>query len=397
MVVLGYDCMIFFVLLQVVVGGDCFYFIIIGVGVLVDGVVLVLYVCGCYVLLFSDSEVVLCYLVLVKQMLFVVCFDLIIGEYVLVVGEVFKMLVEFGCVIEVLVVFGVICDVCVFVFGGGVVGDFVGFVVVCWMCGVDCVQLLIILLVMVDLLVGGKIVVDIFVGKNLVGVFYLLCVVIVDICVLVILLLCELCVGLVEVVKYGVLGDVVFFEWLQQYVDVLLVGEDVVLVEVIVCSCWYKVVIVECDLFEKGECVLFNFGYIFGYVIEIEQGYLVLGCDVLNYGEVVVVGMVLVVKLFIDLGLVDDVDCVCLQVLLECFGLLVVILVGFDLQVLFGCMCLDKKNVVGCLCLVLWCGMGCVEVMLDVDEVVVLKVLLVRQSWLLVGNVSNGEVGQWLV
>lgn len=366
-----------FVFCIVVVGGDLFYIIYIGLGLFGQGVLLVCYVCGCYVLLFSDLFVVLLYFDGVKIVLFDVCLDLLIGMFVLLVGEVFKILDNFGVVFIVFVVFGVICDVCVMVFGGGVVGDFVGFVVVCWMWGVDCVQLLILLLVMVDFLVGGKIVVDIFEGKNLVGVFYLLCVVIVDIVVLCMLFLCELCVGFVEVIKYGVIGDLLFFQWLQVEYVVLLVGDDIVLVQVIVCSCEYKVEIVVCDLLEKGECVLFNFGYIFGYVIEIEQGYGVLGNDNFNYGEVVVVGMVLVVCLLVQLGMSIEVDIVQLCDLLVCYELLVMILLGLVFEVLLVWMWLDKKNIVGCLCLVLWCGIGCVEVVVDVDEVDVFCVFVV--------------------
>ncbi|PZP67604.1 MAG: 3-dehydroquinate synthase, partial [Stenotrophomonas maltophilia] len=88
--------------------------------------------------------------------------------------------------------------------------------------------------------------------------------------------------------------------------------------------------------------------------------------------------MVLAATLSTDLGLADDADRVRLQALLERLGLPVAIPAGLDPQALLGRMRLDKKNVAGRLRLVLWRGMGRAEVVPDVDEAAVLKVLSAR-------------------
>jgi 3-dehydroquinate synthase len=330
------------------------------------------------VLLLSDSEVAPRYLAPVKQTLLAARPDLIIGEHVLAAGEASKTLAEFGRAIEALAALGATRDACVFALGGGVVGDLAGFAAACWMRGVDCVQLPTTLLAMVDSSVGGKTAVDIPAGKNLVGAFHPPRAVIADTRVLATLPPRELRAGLAEVVKYGALGDAVFFEWLQQHADALVAGEDHVLSEAIARSCRHKAAIVERDPFEKGERALLNLGHTFGHAIETEQGYSAPGRDALNHGEAVAVGMVLAAKLSTDLGLADDADRARLQALLERLGLPVAIPAGLDPQALLGRMRLDKKNVAGRLRLVLWRGMGRAEVVPDVDEAAVLKVLSAR-------------------
>lgn len=362
-------------LLQVAVGGDHPYSITIGAGAQADGAALASHVRGRHVLLVSDSEVAPRYLDAVRHTLLAARPDLILAEHVLAAGEASKTLAEFGSVIEALAALGATRDACVFALGGGVVGDLAGFAAACWMRGIDCVQLPTTLLAMVDSSVGGKTAVDIPAGKNLVGAFHPPRAVIADTRVLATLPPRELRAGLAEVVKYGALGDAVFFEWLQQHAEALAAGEDAVIAEAIARSCRHKAAIVERDPFEKGERALLNLGHTFGHAIETEQGYSAPGRDALNHGEAVAVGMVLAARLSTHLGLADDADRVRLQALLEQLGLPVAIPAGLDPQALLGRMRLDKKNVAGRLRLVLWRGMGRAEVVPDVDEAAVLKVL----------------------
>lgn len=147
-----------------------------------------------------------------------------------------------------------------------------------------------ILLVQVDSLVGGKIVVNLVYGKNLVGVFYQLKFVIVDIGILVMLLDCECQVGYVEIIKYGLINDLVFVDWFDEYGCDVLVLKLVVIDKVVVVLCCVKVCIVVQDECEGGVWVLLNLGYMFGYVFEVVNGY---GLEFL-YGEVVGIGMVFV-------------------------------------------------------------------------------------------------------
>ncbi|HDS1220056.1 3-dehydroquinate synthase [Stenotrophomonas maltophilia] len=361
--------------LQVAVGGDRPYTISIGAGVQSNGPALARHVRGRHVLLLSDSDVAPLYLARLKQTLLAARPDLVVGEHVLAAGEASKTLAEFGRAIEALAALGATRDACVFALGGGVVGDLAGFAAACWMRGIDCVQLPTTLLAMVDSSVGGKTAVDIPAGKNLVGAFHPPRAVVADTAVLATLPPRELRAGLAEVVKYGALGDADFFDWLQHHADALSAGEDAVLAEAIARSCRHKAAIVERDPFEKGERALLNLGHTFGHAIETEQGYSAPGRDALNHGEAVAVGMVLAARLSTDLGLADDADRARLQALLERLGLPVAIPAGLDPQALLGRMRLDKKNVAGRLRLVLWRGMGRAEVVPDVDEAAVLKVL----------------------
>lgn len=176
----------------------------------------------------------------------------------------------------------------------------------------------------------------------MIGVFWQLVFVVVDFNCLKILLKCEFVFGLVEVIKYGVILDGEFFSWLENNIDVLLVLDDIVMVYCICCCCELKVEVVVVDECEIGLCVLFNFGYIFGYVIEVEMGY-----GNWLYGEVVVVGMVMVVCMFEWLGQFCVQDIQCIIDLFKCVGLLVCGLQEMSVQVyLFYMMC-DKKVLVG--------------------------------------------------
>lgn len=123
-----------------------------------------------------------------------------------------------------------------------------------------------------------------------------------DIGVLMMLFDCELVVGVVEVIKIGVIVDVEFFDWIEVNVEVLNCCEFVVFVYVVKCLCEIKVSVVVVDECEGGLCVILNFGYMFGYVIEVGFGY-----GEWLYGEVVGCGMVMVGDLLVWFGFFDEV------------------------------------------------------------------------------------------
>ncbi len=361
--------------LDVAVGGEQPYTIFIGPGLQQQGDLLAGHVRGRHVLLVSDSEVAPRYLPTLRDTLTRARPELRIGEHVLAAGEASKTLDEFGRMIEALAALGATRDACLFALGGGVVGDLAGFAAACWMRGVDCVQLPTTLLAMVDSSVGGKTAVDIPAGKNLVGAFHPPRAVIADTRMLATLPARELRAGLAEVIKYGALGDAVFFDWLQRNADALSAGEDAVLAEAIARSCAQKAAIVERDPFEKGERALLNLGHTFGHAIETEQGYSAPGRDALNHGEAVAVGMVLAARLSSALGMAPESDGDRLQALLTQVGLPVAIPAGLDPLTLLERMRLDKKNVAGRLRLVLWRGVGRAEVVAGVPDEAVLAIL----------------------
>lgn len=359
----------------VAVSGDTPYTIHIGPGLLGQGELLARHVRGRHVLLLSDSSVAPLYLAGVKSALLAVRPDLLIGELVLPAGEASKTLAHFGDAITALAALGATRDACVMALGGGVAGDLAGFAAACWMRGVDCVQLPTSLLAMVDSSVGGKTAVDIPEGKNLVGAFHPPRAVIADTAALRTLPPRELRAGLAEVIKYGAIRDPLFFRWLQAEHSALLAGDDTALAQAIARSCEHKAEIVARDPLEKGERALLNLGHTFGHAIETEQGYGAPGNDNLNHGEAVAVGMVLAARLSAQLGMSGDADTAQLRDLLLRYELPVAIPTGLQPEALLARMRLDKKNVAGRLRLVLWRGIGRAEVVADVDEADVLRVL----------------------
>ena len=359
----------------VAVGGASPYRIEIGPDLLHDGERLAAHARGRHVLLVSDSNVAPLYAAAVAGALRQARPALSVATHVMPAGEAHKTLASFGQVIDALAALGASRDATVYALGGGVVGDLAGFAAACWMRGIDCVQLPTTLLSMVDSSVGGKTAVDIPQGKNLVGAFHPPRAVIADTGALRTLPPRELRAGLAEVVKYGALGDPLFFEWLESERAPLLAGDDRALAEAIARSCGHKAAIVERDPLERGERALLNLGHTFGHAIEAEQGYAGADRDALNHGEAVAVGMVLAARLSAMLGMAPESDTERLRSLLRAYGLPVDVPPGLVPAELLGRMRLDKKNLAGRLRLVLWRGIGKAEVVPDVDEARVLEVL----------------------
>ena len=359
----------------VAVGGASPYRIEIGPDLLHDGERLAAHARGRHVLLVSDSNVAPLYAAAVAGALRQARPALSVATHVMPAGEAHKILASFGQVIDALAALGASRDATVYALGGGVVGDLAGFAAACWMRGIDCVQLPTTLLSMVDSSVGGKTAVDIPQGKNLVGAFHPPRAVIADTGALRTLPPRELRAGLAEVVKYGALGDPLFFEWLERERAPLLAGDDRALAEAIARSCGHKAAIVERDPLERGERALLNLGHTFGHAIEAEQGYAGADRDALNHGEAVAVGMVLAARLSAMLGMAPESDTERLRSLLRAYGLPVDVPPGLAPAELLGRMRLDKKNLAGRLRLVLWRGIGKAEVVPDVDEARVLEVL----------------------
>lgn len=359
----------------VAVGGASPYRIEIGPDLLHDGERMAAHARGRHVLLVSDSNVAPLYVAAVAGALRQARPALSVATHVMPAGEAHKTLASFGQVIDALAALGASRDATVYALGGGVVGDLAGFAAACWMRGIDCVQLPTTLLSMVDSSVGGKTAVDIPQGKNLVGAFHPPRAVIADTGALRTLPPRELRAGLAEVVKYGALGDPLFFEWLERERAPLLAGDDRALAEAIARSCGHKAAIVERDPLERGERALLNLGHTFGHAIEAEQGYAGADRDALNHGEAVAVGMVLAARLSAMLGMAPESDTERLRSLLRAYGLPVDVPPGLAPAELLGRMRLDKKNLAGRLRLVLWRGIGKAEVVPDVDEARVLEVL----------------------
>jgi 3-dehydroquinate synthase len=184
-------------------------------------------------------------------------------------------------------------------FGGGVVGDLTGFAAAIYKRGIDFVQIPTTLLAQVDSSVGGKTAIDTPRGKNLVGAFHQPRLVLADLDVLSTLPDREMRAGYAEVVKYGLLGDFGFFEWLETHSAAVLAREPDALARAVIRSVEMKAEIVAEDEKEQGRRALLNLGHTFGHALEAETGY---GAALLH-GEAVAAGQALAFRFSAAQGL----------------------------------------------------------------------------------------------
>ena len=187
-----------------------------------------------------------------------------------------------------------------FALGGGVVGDITGFAAACYMRGVPFVQVPPTLLAQVDSSVGGKTAINHPVGKNMIGAFYQPERVVCDLHTLQSLPARELSAGLAEVIKYGPIADMAFFDWIETNLDALLQRDPQALAYAVQRSCEIKAHVVGQDERESGLRAILNFGHTFGHAIEAGLGF-----GEWLHGEAVGCGMVMAAQLSQRLGLVD--------------------------------------------------------------------------------------------
>ncbi|WP_435628672.1 3-dehydroquinate synthase [Candidatus Ferrigenium straubiae] len=157
--------------------------------------------------------------------------------------------------------------------GGGVIGDMTGYAAATYLRGVPFIQIPTTLLAQVDSSVGGKTGINHPLGKNMIGAFYQPQLVLADTDTLNTLPDNELAAGLAEVIKYGLIRDLPFLEWLEQNMDKLLARDTGALQYAIARSCRNKVEVVAADERESGERALLNLGHTFGHAIESGMGY----------------------------------------------------------------------------------------------------------------------------
>lgn len=191
---------------------------------------------------------------------------------------------------------------CTFVaLGGGVIGDMCGFAAAAFLRGVNFIQIPTTTMAMVDSSVGGKTGINHPLGKNLIGAFYQPQCVLVDTDTLNTLPDRELASGIAEVVKYGLIRDAAFFEWLENNMHLLLARDPSALSYAIKRSCENKAEVVSLDEKESGLRATLNLGHTFGHAIETGAGY-----GQWLHGEAVAAGMVMAVDMSCRLGWIDE-------------------------------------------------------------------------------------------
>jgi len=263
----------------------------------------------------------------------------------------------------------------VIAFGGGVIGDLAGFSAAVLRRGVRFVQIPTSLLAQVDSSVGGKTGINAPQGKNLIGAFYQPSLVLADIGVLGTLTPRDFLAGYGEVVKYGLLGDLAFFEWLEQNGPKLAVGDMALRSEAVRRSCQAKAGIVVRDETEQGERALLNLGHTFCHALESATGY----SDRLLHGEGVAIGCALAFEVSARLGLCPQEDPSRVRAHMRDMGLKVDLAdIGGDLpdaDALIALMGQDKKVVDGAINYIMVRGIGQAFVTADVDSAVIRGVL----------------------
>ena len=246
--------------------------------------------------------------------------------------------------------------------GGGVVGDLAGLIAATYARGLRFLQVPTSLLAQVDSSVGGKVGINLPEAKNMVGAFLQPLGVLIDTATLATLPDNEYRAGLAEVVKYGVILDAEFFEYLETHATSIIEHENDVLVRVIARCCRLKADVVEKDEREEtGLRAALNFGHTFGHALESLSGY-----GTLLHGEGVSIGMVCAARLAERLGRVDSRLTSRLRGLLETLGLPIEV-PRLDPQQVVDAMTHDKKVQHGRLRFILPSRLGHVELVGDID------------------------------
>lgn len=251
--------------------------------------------------------------------------------------------------------------------GGGIVGDLTGLAASLMKRGMTFVQMPTTLLAQVDSSVGGKTAVNATQGKNLIGAFYQPALVLADTGLLATLPTRERLAGYAEIVKYALIDDPAFFDWLEKHgLDVVALKQDA-LAEAVAISCRAKARIVSQDERESGVRALLNLGHTFGHALEAVNGFQ----SSLLHGEAVAAGMALALRYSARLRLMDITDAGRAEALLEKAGLVTQLtrVPGgpYTSSALVEAMKQDKKGRAGKIPLILARGLGQAFILPDAD------------------------------
>lgn len=225
--------------------------------------------------------------------------------------------------------------------GGGVTGDITGFLAASYMRGIPFVQVPTTLLAQVDSSVGGKTGVDIPEGKNLVGAFYQPKAVYIDSLVLNSLPQEELSNGLAEVIKYGIIYDSNFFDFLREKREAILDRHLPTIEEVILQCCAIKAAVVEKDERESNLRRILNYGHTIGHAVEAASNF------ALSHGFSVAIGMVAVARMAQEKGLFAPEEALQTEKVIRDYGLPTEIPAELDRERIRFYLSTDKKTVSG--------------------------------------------------
>jgi len=220
-----------------------------------------------------------------------------VSEFLLDDGERYKNMHSFSRIMDALMQARLSRNEPVLALGGGVVGDMTGFAAACYRRGIPFIQVPTTVLAQVDSSVGGKTAINHPHGKNMIGAFYQPRLVWIDPLVLATLDVRQIRAGLGEAIKYGLIRDAAFFNWMQQHLDDALKLDAGALSNMIHACCRHKAEVVMADETEQGMRALLNLGHTFGHAIESMTGY-----TTFLHGEAVAIGTLMAARLSEQLG-----------------------------------------------------------------------------------------------
>lgn len=292
--------------------GERSYTIVIGTNLLDDAALLSEQIAARDVLIVTNETIAPLYLERLAQSLG----DRRVSRLVLRDGEQFKTLESFAQILDALIKGRFNRDAAVVALGGGVIGDMAGFAAACYQRGIDYVQVPTTLLAQVDSSVGGKTAVNHPDAKNMIGAFHQPKAVIADVGTLATLPAREWAAGLAEVVKYGLIRDIGFLQWIERNADALRVRDEDATIAAVKRSCEIKAAVVGADEREQGLRAILNLGHTFAHAIETATGY-----TQWLHGEAVAAGMVMAADMSVRLGWLAQDDVARIVELLQRFDL----------------------------------------------------------------------------
>lgn len=343
------------------------YPIFIGPNLLSDSDCFFPYVAGSAVLVVTNETVAPLYLRKIRDALS----GLNVSEMVLPDGEQYKTLDTVNSIFTRLLEQRFDRSSTLLALGGGVIGDITGFAAACYQRGISFIQAPTTLLAQVDSSVGGKTGVNHPLGKNMIGAFHQPKCVVSDTTTLDTLDDRQLSAGLAEVIKYGLVGDLDFYVWLEGNMEALVQRDNDALVYAIERSCRNKAKIVEADERESGRRALLNLGHTFGHAIENAVGY-----GRWMHGEAVAAGTCLAARMSHKLGWIGKDDLERVENLFRRANLPTERPKDIALDRFLELMSLDKKVMDGTQRLVLLESIGKATVTADFDQEVLKRTIL---------------------
>lgn len=325
------------------------YPIYIGENLLSQAQLLTDHIKGKQIMIVSNTKVAPLYLQNVKNLLsdYEVC-DVILAD-----GEEFKTIETTNLIWSELLEKKFDRSCTLIALGGGVVGDITGFAASSYQRGVDFIQIPTTLLSQVDSSVGGKTGVNHALAKNMIGAFYQPKCVVIDINTLQTLDNRQFSSGMSEVIKYGLLEDLDFYNFIKNNITQIMQFDSKLLIQIIYKACKAKADIVEEDELEKGIRALLNLGHTFGHAIENLLGY-----GVYLHGEAVAVGIIMAARMSELEGFIDKNDVKNITNIMQKCNLPITINGKIKKGEFLQTMRIDKKAISGIIRLVLFNKIG---------------------------------------